>query len=67
MKLVAEYLEQAVKFERMASEATDTKLKESLQAQALAYRKLAEKRAAELNLPPVNLPAVPTPKCDGPP
>lgn len=57
MKLVAEYLEQAVHFHRMAAEATDPKLKESLEKQAAAYRKLADKRAAELNLPQVNLPA----------
>jgi hypothetical protein len=66
MKLVSEYLEDAVRFKRMADEAADPKLKESLQAQALAYHKLAEKRAAELNLPPVNLPAAPTPKGGGP-
>ena len=56
MKLIAEYLEQAVKFYRMAAEATDPKLKESLREQGDAYRKLADKRAAEL--PPVNLPDV---------
>jgi hypothetical protein len=65
VKLVAEYLEHAVRFERMAAEATDPKLKESLQKQAIAYRKLAEKRAAQIKLPPVNLPSVPTPKGDG--
>jgi hypothetical protein len=58
VKLIAEYLEEAVKFDRMAAEATDPKLKASLQGQAAAYRKLADKRAAELNLPPVNLPAI---------
>jgi hypothetical protein len=62
VKLVAEYLEQAVNFERMAAEATDPKLKESLQDQAAAYRQLADKRAAELKLPPVNLPDVTTPR-----
>ena len=66
VKLVAEYLEQAVRFNRMAAEATDPKLKESLEKQAAAYRKLADKRAAELNLPPVNLP-VPRAKDEGPP
>jgi len=30
VKLIADYLEQAVKFYRMAAEATDPKLKESL-------------------------------------
>jgi hypothetical protein len=66
VKLVTEYLEQAVKFDRMAAEATDPKLREALQSQAAAYRKLADRRAAQLNLPPVNLPAV-LPKADGPP
>ena len=56
MKLVAKYLEEAAKFDRMASEATDQKLKQSLLDQAAAYRRLAEKRAAEQKLPPVNLP-----------
>jgi hypothetical protein len=57
MKMVAEYLERVLQFERMAAEATDPALKDSFQKQAAAYRKLAEKRAASLNLPPVNLPA----------
>ena len=67
MKLVAEYLERAVHFARMAAEESDPKLKASLEQQALAYRKLADKRAAEIKLPPVNLPAVPPPKGDGTP
>jgi hypothetical protein len=58
VKLVAEYLQEAVKFSRMAAEATHPKLKESLEKQSAAYRKLADKRAAELNLPPVNLRAI---------
>ena len=58
MKLVGEYLEEAIKFERMAAEATDLKLKEALESQATAYRKLADRRLTELKLPPVNLPAV---------
>jgi hypothetical protein len=66
VKLVAEYLEQVIKFQRMAAEATDPKLKASLAQQANAYRKLAEKRAADLNLPPINLPAVIAPESEGP-
>ncbi|TMJ04281.1 MAG: hypothetical protein E6G97_07190 [Alphaproteobacteria bacterium] len=65
MKLVAEYLEQVINFERMAAEATDPTLKALLKEQAAAYRKLAEKRAAELNLPPLNVPAVIPPQDDG--
>jgi hypothetical protein len=49
--MIAEYLEHALQFERLAADETDPQ-------QAIAYRKLAEKRAAALNLPPVNLPAV---------
>jgi hypothetical protein len=67
VKLVAEYLEQVIKFQRMAAEATDPKLKESLEQQASAYRKLAEKRAADLKLPPINLPTAIPPKDEGPP
>jgi hypothetical protein len=54
MKMIAEYLEHVLQFERMAAEATDPALKESFQKQAAAYRKLADKRAASLNLLPIN-------------
>ena len=50
--MIAEYLEHALQFERMAGNEADPKLKESLDKQAAAYRKLAEKRAAEAKLPP---------------
>jgi hypothetical protein len=66
VKTIAEYLEEALKFERMAAEETGPKLKDSLTQQAVAYRKLAEKRAAELKLPPVTLPAVIISEKDGP-
>jgi hypothetical protein len=52
MKLVAEYLERSVQFERMAAEADDLNLKEQLLEQAAAYRKLAETRAALLGKAP---------------
>ena len=48
MKLIHEYLEHSVQFERMADEADPT-LREQFLKQAAAYRKLAEKRAAELS------------------
>ena len=51
MKMIAEYVEHALQFERMAIEATDPALKESLAKQALAYRKLAAERAERLDLP----------------
>jgi len=48
MKLVAEYLADALKFESLAAQEKDEDLKLSLLQQATAYRKLAEKRAKEL-------------------
>jgi hypothetical protein len=44
VKLIAEYLERAHQFERLAAHETDPKLKSNLEKQARAYRKLAEKR-----------------------
>jgi hypothetical protein len=54
MKMLAEYLEKAEEFERMAALEKDAKLKTDLEKQADAYRKLAVKRAKEykLDLPP---------------
>jgi adenosine deaminase len=48
MKLVAEYLADALKFEQLAAQEKDADLKLSLLQQAAAYRKLAEKRAKDL-------------------
>jgi hypothetical protein len=45
MKLVTEYLQQAVQFERTAEEANDPTLKEQFLRQAHDYRRLAKKRA----------------------
>ena len=54
MKMLAEYLDTAIKFEQMAAAEKDPKLKTHLEQQAAAYRKLAEKRAKEygLDMPP---------------
>jgi hypothetical protein len=54
MKMLAEYVENAIKFEKMAAEERDAKLKEYFEKQAVAYRKLAKKRAKDygLNIPP---------------
>jgi hypothetical protein len=52
MKMLAEYLEAALKFERMAAAETDPELKAHFEKQAQAYRKLAEKRAKEYGLKP---------------
>jgi hypothetical protein len=50
MKMLAEYLDTAIKFEQMAAQENDPKLKADLERQAAAYRKLAEKRAKEYGL-----------------
>jgi hypothetical protein len=51
MKMVAEYLEKALDFERLAAIETDSKLKAKLLEQANAYRKLAAARAKKQGLP----------------
>jgi hypothetical protein len=51
MKMIAEYLEHAIQFERLAADETDPALKETLANQALAYRKLAAERAERLGVP----------------
>lgn len=50
MKMLAEYLESAIKFERLAAEENNATLKAELEKQAIAYRKLAERRAKRYNL-----------------
>ena len=51
MKLVAEYLLDAIKFENMANDAQDPAVRAEFKQQAEAYRKLAIKRAKELGMP----------------
>ena len=57
MKMLAEYLEKAIAFERMAADENDAKLKADLEKQAAAYRKLAVQRAKQykLDLPPQSM------------
>jgi hypothetical protein len=50
MKMLAEYLEKAITFEKMAAAEKDAKLRADLEKQA-AYRKLATERAKKLKLP----------------
>ena len=50
MKMLAEYLDTAIKFEQMAAAEKDPNLKADFERQAAAYRKLAEKRAKEYGL-----------------
>jgi hypothetical protein len=50
MKMVAEYLEKAIDFERLASLEREPAIKASLLEQAAAYRDLARERAARLGI-----------------
>ncbi len=50
MKMIAQYLEKAIDFEKMALKEKDLRLKDSLLNLAAAYRKLADERAPKLNL-----------------
>jgi hypothetical protein len=50
MKMIAEYQEHALRFEHMASEADDPKLRAQFLKQAADYRTLLIKRAAQLGL-----------------
>jgi hypothetical protein len=52
VKLIAEYLHNAISFERLAAHENNPHLKADFEKQAAAYRKLAAKRAAELGLAP---------------
>jgi hypothetical protein len=57
MKLVAEYLADAAKFERMAEEQNDPDVKAAMKKQAAAYRKLAVERANRMGIPPPDIPS----------
>jgi hypothetical protein len=48
--MIAEYLENAFKFEQLASDETNPTLKGDFEKQAAAYRKLAAERATKLGL-----------------
>lgn len=51
MKLLTEYLEHALAFERLAAEESNPGVKTQFESQAAAYRKLAAERAARYGLP----------------
>jgi hypothetical protein len=51
MKLLNEYLEHALSFERMAAEENNLELRAQFENQAAAYRKLAADRAEKYGLP----------------
>ncbi len=48
--MLAEYLEKAIAFERMAAQEKDATFKADLEKQAAAYRKLAADRAKKYNI-----------------
>jgi hypothetical protein len=50
MKMIAEYLERALSFERMAATETNPAIKALFEKQATAYRKLIADRTKELGL-----------------
>ena len=51
MKLLCEYLEHALTFERLALQESDPVVKSQFEKQATAYRKLAAERAEKYGLP----------------
>jgi hypothetical protein len=51
MKLIAEYLQRAAQFLRLAESETDLTVRAQMLEQAEAYYKLAAKRARDLNQP----------------
>ena len=52
MKMVSEYIDHALTFERLAAEEENPELKAELNTQAKAYRKLAVERASRFGLAP---------------
>jgi hypothetical protein len=59
MKLLAEYLDHALSFERLAEQETNSEIKAQFLKQAAAYRKLAADRAARYGLPASRPPKAP--------
>jgi hypothetical protein len=57
MKLLADYLDRATQFEKLAAEESNPELKRQFEHQAKSYRGLAAKRAQELGLPLPNGPS----------
>src|SRR5436305_92573 len=63
MKLLTEYLEHALAFERLAAQESNPEVRTQFESQAAAYRKLAAERAARYGLP---APSPPTQKPKAP-
>jgi hypothetical protein len=51
MKMISEYLETALRFERRAAAEPASGLKTSFEKQAIAYRKLAAQCAKKISIP----------------
>ena len=51
MKMLTEYLDRALEFERLAASEQDETFKAQLLKQAASYRRLAAKRAEQYGLP----------------
>ena len=51
LKMLSEYIEHALTFERLAAQEQNPKLKAELESQAKAYRKLAAETATKFGLP----------------
>ena len=60
--MIAEYLDNALKFEELAAEEHNLTLKAEFQKQAEAYRKLAEQRATKYGYAMPRPPKLPQPK-----
>jgi hypothetical protein len=56
MKLLTEYLEHALQFERLAAEESNPELRAQFESQAAAYRKLVAERTERYGLPPQSQP-----------
>jgi hypothetical protein len=60
MKLLSEYLDHALLFERLAAEENNSELRAQFEKQAGAYRNLVAERAERYGLPPQSAP----PQCN---
>jgi hypothetical protein len=56
MKMIAEYIEHALTFERMAAREHNPKVRAEFEKRARAYRKLAAERAKKHGLEPERAP-----------
>jgi hypothetical protein len=56
MKLITEYIADAVNFERLAAVETNPEFRTELEKQAAAYRRLAAHRAKQIGVPPPEWP-----------